>query len=152
MWASQQVNERMITRTNMRIWGRQVVENGKYIIARAPDWKNVWHVEACRKLWVRLVTRNGADNCWSSRWNGKTVKVQNHRKIRGQKRRLIPSRPRSRRKVDYQKAISPKSPSNPDNYFLRLPQVARQKGNQPASNIAPKEALMGNLAGQPRFE
>lgn len=35
---------KMIAKTKVRICGRQFAENGKYIIAIAPNWKNVWHV------------------------------------------------------------------------------------------------------------
>jgi hypothetical protein len=34
-------NETMITKINIKIYGRQFVDNGKYIIARAPNWKDV---------------------------------------------------------------------------------------------------------------
>ena len=42
MWISElKVNGRMITKANVKICGRQYSENGKYVIARAPNWKDV---------------------------------------------------------------------------------------------------------------
>ncbi|MGE5638446.1 MAG: hypothetical protein ACM3WQ_07050 [Chloroflexota bacterium] len=40
----------MITKINVKIYGRQFVDNGKYIIARAPNWKDVDTCKSCVKL------------------------------------------------------------------------------------------------------
>jgi len=42
MWISElKVNERMINKTNVKMCGRQFAENGRYITARTPEWKDV---------------------------------------------------------------------------------------------------------------
>jgi hypothetical protein len=35
------VNENMMTKINVKICGRQFADNGKYVIARTPEWKEV---------------------------------------------------------------------------------------------------------------